>query len=251
MDDVAKVALITGASGGIGAQTAQLAARAGYDVAVHYATNEAAAQNVAAQVTAQGRRALTVAADLSDPAAVERVFETVDKAFGQLDALVNNAAIVAPDARVDEISAARLRRMFDVNAIAPFLAAGHAVKRMSTKNGNRGGVIVNISSGAARLGAANTYVDYAATKGALETLTVGLAQEVAREGIRVVGLRPGFIETGIHAKAGAPERGVRMGAGVPMGRAGTALEVAQAIVWLMSDQASYVTGAILDVTGGR
>ena len=243
--------LITGGSRGIGAATALLAAQRGYAVAVNYTRHAEAANEVVRQIRASGGHAIAVQADVAEEAQVLAMFETIDAQLGQLTALVNNAGVVDVAARVDEMSAARLRRMFDINVLGSFLCAREAVKRMSTRHGGTGGAIVNVSSVAARLGGAGQYVDYAASKGAIDTLTVGLAKEVALEGIRVNAVRPGIIETEIHASGGQPERAQQMAPMVPMQRAGSALEVAQAIVWLLSAESSYTTGSLLDVTGGR
>ena len=245
------IALVTGASRGIGAATALACARAGYDVAVNYVRDAAAADAVVAQVRALGRRAIAVAADVSQEAEVLRLFAAVDADLGPLAALVNNAGVVDIAARVDAMSAARLARMFGINVIGSMLCAREAVRRMSTLHGGAGGSIVNLSSAAARIGGPGQYVDYAAAKGAIDTFTLGLAREVAAEGIRVNAVRPGIIDTDIHAAGGAPGRAAQMAPQLPMRRAGTAAEVAQAIVWLLSDAASYTTGAVLDVTGGR
>ena len=246
-----KTAIVTGASSGIGAAAARVAARDGYDVAVGYHRDRSGAADTARAVEALGGRAVLLQADLSNPADIDRFFEEFDAAFGQLDALVNNAGVVDIAARVDQMDHARLRRMFDTNLIGPILVAGHAVRRMSTAQGGAGGVIVNISSAAARLGSPNLYVDYAASKAGIDIFTKGLSYEVAAEGIRVTGIRPGLIETPIHAKGGAPERAQTLAGSVPMKRTGSADEVAEAILWLMSDKASYVTGTTIDVTGGR
>jgi len=246
-----KTILITGGSTGIGAAVARLAARQGYDVALTYHSSKDAAEAVARDVRAAGARAEVFCTDVAQPAQIDALFADFDAAFGQLDVLVNNAGIVDLATRVDEIDAERLHRIFDTNVIGAFLVAGHAVRRMSSRYGKAGGVIVNISSAAARLGAPGTYVDYAASKGAIDTMTRGLADEVVREGIRVLGLRPGIIDTAIHAKGGIPDRADVMGAQVPMGRKGSADEVAEAVIWLASDKASYMTGTTIDVTGGR
>ena len=245
------IVLVTGGSRGIGAATARHCARAGYDVAVNYARDAAAADAVVASVRALGRRAIAVAADVSQEAEVLRMFAAVDAGLGPLTALVNNAGVVDVAQRVDEMSVARLTRMFGINVIGSLLCAREAVRRMSTLHGGGGGAIVNVSSVAARLGAPGQYVDYAAAKGAIDIFTLGLAREVATEGIRVNAVRPGIIETEIHASGGQPDRVAQMAPQVPMRRAGSADEVAAAIVWLLSDAASYATGAIIDVTGGR
>ncbi len=246
-----KTVIVTGASTGIGAAAARLAARDGYDVAIGYRSDKSGAEYTARAVGAAGGRAHLFQADLSDPKEIDRFFAEFDAAFGSLDALVNNAGVVDVAARVDEMDHARLRRMMDTNLIGPILVAGHAVRRMSTGHGGNGGVIVNISSAAARLGSPNTYVDYAASKAGIDLFTKGLAMEVANEGIRVAGIRPGLIETPIHGKGGDPDRARKLADTVPMKRTGSADEVAEAILWLMSDKASYVTGTTLDVTGGR
>ncbi len=245
------IVLITGASRGIGAATALLCAQRGCDVAVNYARDAQAAADVAAQVRALGRRAVAIAADVSQEADVLRLFAAVDTELGPLTALVNNAGVVDVPARVDEMSAERLARMFGINVLGSMLCAREAVRRMSTKHGGGGGAIVNLSSAAARLGSPGQYVDYAAAKGAIDTFTLGLAREVAGEGIRVNAVRPGIIETDIHASGGQPDRAAQLAPQVPMRRAGSAGEVAEAIVWLLSDAASYTTGAVIDVTGGR
>ena len=243
--------LITGGSRGIGAAAAILAAQRGWDVAVNYARDAAAAEAVAEQVHALGRRALVIQADVADEAQVLAMYATVDKEFGALNGLVNNAGVVDRPARVDEMSLQRLKRMFAINLTGSFLCAREAVKRMSTKHGGAGGVIVNLSSAAARLGSPGQYVDYAAAKAGIDTFTLGLAREVATEGIRVNAVRPGIIDTDIHASGGLPDRVKQTAPMVPMQRAGSAEEVAQAIVWLLSQESSYTTGAVIDVTGGR
>lgn len=245
-----RVAIITGGSRGIGRATAMAVAARGFVVCLGYATNEAAARSVVAAIEADGGRALAVKCDIGQESDILALFRAAD-ALGPLGALVNNAGIVAPTARVDEMSAERIGRVMAVNVTGSFLCAREAVKRMSTRHGGTGGVIVNVSSAAARLGSPNTYVDYAASKGAIDTMTIGLAHEVGAEGIRVAAVRPGLIDTEIHASAGQPDRAHRFSRTVPMKRVGTADEVANAIVWLMSDEASYITGAILDVSGGR
>ena len=245
------MALITGASRGIGAATAKLAAARGYAVCVNYLRNRVAAEAVVAAIEAQGGRAIAVAADVAAEADVMRLFQTVDRQLGTPSALVNNAGVLETQMRVDEMDAARLNRVFAANVTSCFLCAREAVRRMSTKHGGRGGAIVNVSSAAARLGSAGEYVDYAASKGAVDTLTIGLAREVATEGIRVNAVRPGFIYTDIHASGGEPARVDRVKAFVPMQRGGQPAEVAHAILWLLSDEASYATGTFIDLAGGR
>lgn len=248
---MAKVVLITGGSRGIGAATARLAAQRGYTVCITYRRNQPAAEALVAEIAAQGGRAMAFAADVSDEREVVRLFGQVDAQAGSLAALVNNAGVLEQQMRVDQMDAARLQRIFSTNVVGPFLCAREAVRRMSASYGGAGGAIVNVSSGAARLGAPNEYVDYAASKGALDTFTIGLAKEVAAEGIRVNAVRPGAIYTEIHASGGEPDRVERVRLAVPMQRGGHADEVAHAILWLLSDEASYVTGACLDVAGGR
>ena len=245
------IALITGGSRGIGAATALLAAQKGYAVAVNYTTNSLAADEVVRQIRAGGGTAITVQGDVGIEADILAMFDKVDAKLGPLTALVNNAGVVDVASRVDAMSATRLKRMFDINVLGSMICAREAVKRMSTKHGGAGGTIVNLSSVAAKLGGPGQYVDYAASKGAIDTFTIGLAKEVALEGIRVNAVRPGIIETDIHASGGEPNRARQMAPMVPMQRAGTAQEVAQAIVWLMSDESSYCTGTIIDVAGGR
>jgi NAD(P)-dependent dehydrogenase (short-subunit alcohol dehydrogenase family) len=248
---LSKLVLITGGSRGIGAASALLAARQGYAVAVNYTTNSLAADEVVRQIRQQGGQAITVQADVAKEAQVLAMFEKIDAKLGRLTALVNNAGVVDQTTRVDAITYERLRRMFEINVFGSFLCAREAVKRMSTRYGGAGGSIVNVSSVAARLGGPGLYVDYAAAKGAIDTFTIGLAKEVAAEGIRVNAVRPGIIETEIHASGGLPDRARDLAPQVPMQRAGSALEVAQAIVWLLSEDSSYTTGAMLDVAGGR
>ena len=245
------VLLITGAGRGIGAATARMAARRGWDVAINYTRDAAAAEAVAAEVRALGRRAITVAADVADEPAVLAMFRRIDAELGRLSGLVNNAGIVAMKARLDEMDLARWQRMWAVNITGSLLCAREAVRRMSTRHGGAGGAIVNLSSVAARLGAPHMYIDYAVSKGAIDTFTTGLAQEVAAEEIRVNAVRPGIIDTDIHADSGDRGRPQAAAVMIPMQRPGTADEVAAAIVWLLSAEASYTTGAILDVGGGR
>ena len=248
---MSKIVLITGASRGIGAATALLAARQGYAVAVNYSANSLAADEVVRQIRQGGGTAITVQADVADEAQVLAMFEKVDAKLGRLTALVNNAGVVDRTERVDGMSVARLKRMFDINVIGSMVCAREAVKRMSTRYGGTGGAIVNVSSVAARLGAPGQYVDYAAAKGAVDVFTLGLSKEVAGEGIRVNAVRPGIIDTEIHASGGLPDRARDLAPQVPMQRPGTAGEVAQSIVWLMGAESGYTTGALLDIAGGR
>jgi NAD(P)-dependent dehydrogenase (short-subunit alcohol dehydrogenase family) len=246
-----KVLLITGGSRGIGAATAHLAAAQGYAIAVNYTRNANAAEAVVRAIQSQGGQALAVQADVADETQVQAMFAQVDAHLGRLTALVNNAGVVDVAARVDTMDVQRWRRMFDINVIGSMLCAREAVRRMSPRHGGAGGAIVNVSSVAATLGSPGQYVDYAASKGAIDTFTLGLGREVAGEGIRVNAVRPGVIDTDIHASGGQPERAHQLAPNLPMRRPGTAEEVAQAIVWLLSDAASYCTGSILDVGGGR
>ena len=246
-----KIALITGGGRGIGAATARLAATRGYAVCVNYRSNAGAAQSVVDTITRRGGRAIAVQADVAIEGDVVRLFRRCDADLGRITALVNNAGVLETQTRVDAIDAARLQRVFAANVTGAFICAREAVRRMSLRHGGTGGAIVNVSSAASRLGSPGEYVDYAASKGAIDTLTIGLAQEVAEEGIRVNAVRPGFIYTDIHASGGEPNRVDRVKAFVPMRRGGSADEVAHAILWLLSDEASFTTGSFIDVTGGR
>jgi NAD(P)-dependent dehydrogenase (short-subunit alcohol dehydrogenase family) len=245
------VAIITGGGRGIGAATARLAARRGYAVCVNYRADEAAAHQVVAQITDAGGRAIAVRGDVAIEADVVRLFAVVDERLGRLTALVNNAGILEKQSRVEDLDAARIGRVFATNVTGTLLCAREAVRRMSTRHGGQGGAIVNVSSVAARIGGAGEYVDYAASKGAVDTLTIGLANEVAQEGIRVNAVRPGFVYTDIHASGGEPGRVDRVKGIVPMRRGGQPEEIAHAILWLLSDEASYTTGAFIDTGGGR
>ncbi|MEI9429985.1 SDR family oxidoreductase [Mesorhizobium sp. Cs1299R1N3] len=251
MSATQKVLLVTGGSRGIGAAICRLGAKAGYRVAVNYASSKAAADALVAEIKAGGGEAVAVRGDVGKETDIVAMFGAVDHAFGRLDAFVNNAGIVDVKARVDEMDVSRLERMMRINVVGSFLCAREAVKRMSTRHGGSGGSIVNISSAAATLGSPGEYVDYAASKGAIDTFTIGLALEVAMEGIRVNAVRPGIIDTDIHASGGQPDRIERFRDLLPMKRAGTADEVAGAVLYLLSDAASYTTGAILNVSGGR
>ena len=243
--------IVTGGSRGIGAATARLAAARGYAVCVNYRKNQSAAEEVMTSIESAGGTAIAVPADVAVEADVVRLFRTVDERLGRLTALVNNAGILERQTRVEHMDAARIDRVFATNVRGAFVCAREAVMRMSTAHGGRGGAIVNVSSRAAQLGAPGEYVDYAASKAALDTLTIGLAREVAGEGIRVNGVRAGIIYTDIHAEGGEPGRVDRLGPTLPMKRGGDAIEVAQAILWLLSDEASYSTGTFVDVAGGR
>ncbi len=245
-----QVAIVTGGSRGIGRATALAAAARGYKVVVGYASNKVAADEVVAKIESSNGKAIAVKCDVGSEADILHLFKQAD-AFGPLGVLVNNAGVVDMTARVDEMSAERLHRMMNVNVVGSIICAREAVKRLSTRHGGKGGVIINLSSVAATLGSPAQYVDYAASKGAIDTFTLGLAREVAGEGIRVAAIRPGLIDTDIHASGGEPDRAHRLAHNVPMRRVGQAEEIANAVVWLMSDEASYVTGTILDVSGGR
>jgi len=246
-----KVIVVTGASRGIGAATARLAAARGYAVCVNYLKNRTAANAVVDDIELAGGQAIAVAADVASETEVVKLFKTVDQQLGTVTALVNNVGILETQMRVEDMDAARLNRIFAANITSCFLCAREAVRRMSSRHGGNGGAIVNVSSAAARLGAAGEYVDYAASKGAIDTLTIGLSREVATEGIRVNAVRPGFIYTDIHASGGEPGRVDRVKDSVPMKRGGRPEEVAHAILWLLSDEASYATGTFIDLAGGR
>jgi NAD(P)-dependent dehydrogenase (short-subunit alcohol dehydrogenase family) len=247
----AGVMIVTGGGRGIGAATARLAARRGYKVCLGYLSDRPSAESVVQDIRDEGGSAIAVPGDVAEEKDVLHLFEASDRSLGPLSALVNNAGIVATRSRVEAMDAARLQRMFQINAVGAFLCAREAIKRMSTRHGGKGGAIVNVSSGAARLGSPGEWVDYAASKGAIDTMTLGLAKELAEDGIRVNCVRPGFVNTEIHANAGEPKRLERFRDSIPMKRGGEPEEVARAILWLLSDEASYSTGAILDVTGGR
>ena len=249
--DKRRVLLVTGGGRGIGAATARLAAAGGYDVCVNYRADAAAAATVVEAAVQAGARAVAVQADVAVEGDVVRLFETCDRHLGRLSALVNNAGILETQARLDAMDAARISRVFATNVTGPFLCAREAVRRMSTRYGGTGGAIVNVSSGASKLGSPHEYIDYAATKGALDTMTIGLSREVAAEGIRVNAVRAGHVYTTLHASGGEPDRVERVKSQVPMGRGGAPEEIARAILWLLSDDASYTTGAFLDVAGGK
>jgi NAD(P)-dependent dehydrogenase (short-subunit alcohol dehydrogenase family) len=246
-----KAVLITGGSRGIGRASARLLGARGWCVGVNYARNLAAAEATVAEVERAGGRAVAIEGDVANEADVIAMFDTLQQKFGKIDALVNNAGIVAPSSALADMDFARLKRMFDVNVLGAYLCAREAARRMSTDRGGVGGVIVNISSAAARLGSPNEYVDYAGSKGAIDTMTLGLAKELGPRGVRVNAVRPGLIDTDIHASGGKPDRAAVLGVQTPLGRPGTADEVGESIVWLLSDASSYVTGAIIDVAGGR
>ncbi|MFQ4142669.1 SDR family oxidoreductase [Chlorogloeopsis sp. ULAP02] len=246
-----KVLIVTGGSRGIGAATACLAAEQSYAVCINYLRNQEAANKIVDSIKHGGGRAIAIAADVASETDVIDLFNQVDQQLGKVTALVNNAGILEPQTRVENMDAARLQRILTTNIIGSFLCAREAVKRMSTKHGGRGGAIVNVSSAASRLGSPGEYVDYAASKGAIDTMTIGLAKEVADEGIRVNAVRPGFIYTDIHASGGEPNRVERVKEFVPMKRGGQAIEVAKAILWLLSDEASYTTASFIDISGGK
>ena len=243
--------IVTGGGRGIGAATARLAAADGYAVCVNFLKDRISAEKLADRINSSGGKAIAVAGDVSSEVEVVNLFEAVDRSLGRVTALVNNAGIVERQSRVEAMDAARLQRMFATNVVGAFLCAREAIKRMSTRHGGKGGAIVNVSSGASRLGSPGEYVDYAASKGAVDTMTIGLAKELAGDGIRVCAVRPGFVNTGIHASGGEPNRIERLRDSIPMKRGGEPEEVARAILWLLSEEASYSTGAILDVAGGR
>lgn len=246
-----KTIVITGGSGGIGAAAAEMAAARGWNIAFNFASNAEGAAATVAAVEVAGGKALSLKGDVAVEEDVIALFDAATAAFGRIDGVVNNAGTLGPPTTLADTDFERLRRVIDVNVLGAFLVAREGVRRMGTKHGGDGGAIVNISSAAARLGAANERVDYAGTKGAVEAMTVGLAREAGAEGVRVNAVRPGLIETPIHARGGQPGRAETIGAQTPLGRSGTAAEVAEAVMWLLSEQSSYVTGAILDVTGGR
>ncbi len=246
-----KILLVTGGSNGIGAATVRLAAQQGYAVCINYLNAREKAEQLVAEITAQGGTAIAVQADISIENEVDALFDTIDRKLGRLTALVNNAGIIGTQTTVENLDAGRLSRIFAVNVTGSFLCARECIRRMSVQHGGTGGAIVNVSSAAAKLGAPFEYVDYAASKGAVDTMTIGLAKEVATQGIRVNAVRPGLILTDIHAKGGEPGRVERLKHSVPMQRGGEAEEVASTILWLLSEEASYITGAIVDVSGGR
>ena len=248
---MSKVIIVTGGSRGIGRAAAKLSGARGWSVAVNYLGNAAAARETVAEVERAGGRAFALQGDVALEADIVRLFDATEKAFGPAYALVNNAGILGPAMPLADMPVERMKRIFDTNVLGAYLAAREAARRMSKSRGGKGGVIVNLSSAAARLGAPNEFVDYAGSKGAMDSMTSGLAKELGPEGIRVNAIRPGLIDTEIHASGGKPDRAATMGLGTPLGRAGTAEEVAEAIVWLISDASSYVHGAILDVSGGR
>lgn len=246
-----KTLVITGASGGIGRATSILAARSNYSIVVHYNSNAQSAHSLVSEIESLGQKAMSIQADLTNEKEVFSLFNTAQEHLGPISGLVNNAGIIAPISRLDEMDASRLRNIFDSNVVSGFLCAKEAIKRMSSLYGYSGGSIVNVSSAASRLGSPNEFIDYAASKGAIDSMTIGLAKEVAEEGIRVNAVRPGLIETDIHQHTGDANRAKRLKEFVPIKRVGTPEEVAQSIIWLLSDEASYVTGSLLDVSGGR
>lgn len=246
-----KLVLITGGSRGIGAESAVIAAQKGWDVVITYKSQPSAAESVANTIEKLGRKALAIKVDVANEQDIYDLFNNIDKEFGRLDALVNNAGVITTISNFVDMSPARIRDVFNINVIGAFICAQEAVKRMSLTSGGRGGSIVNVSSAAARIGSPNEFIDYASSKGAIDTLTIGLSKEVASQGIRVNGVRPGLITTNMHADAGDEDRPNKLREFIPMQRAGDPSEIANSIAWLISDEASYVTGALLDVTGGR
>jgi NAD(P)-dependent dehydrogenase (short-subunit alcohol dehydrogenase family) len=248
---MSKVILVTGGSRGIGRSAARLAGARGWSVGVNYAGNAEAAKRTVAEVEQAGGRAIAIKGDVAVESDVVQMFDATVKAFGPIDGLVNNAGIIAPSMKLADMTVERMRRLFEVNVLGAYLVAREAARRMSRSRGGKGGAIVNISSAAARLGSPNDFVDYAGSKGAIDTFTIGLSKELGPEGIRVNAIRPGLIDTEIHAVAGFPDRATTLGKAMPLGRAGTADEVGEAIIWLLDDASSYVAGSILDVAGGR
>lgn len=248
---MSKVVLVTGGSRGIGRAAARLAGARGWSIGVNYAGNARAADETVAMVEAAGGKAIAIKGDVASERDVIAMFDATSKAFGYVDGLVNNAGVIAPSLPLAEMTVERMRRLFEVNILGSYMCAREAARRMSRSRGGRGGVIVNLSSAAARLGSPNDFVDYAGSKGAIDTFTVGLSKELGPEGIRVNAIRPGLIDTEIHAVAGKADRAFTLGKQMPLGRAGTADEVGEAIVWLLDDASSYVSGSILDVAGGR
>jgi len=248
---MAKVVLITGGSRGIGAKTALLAASKGWDVCISYRSRESEASDIVSEIQRNGGRVLSIKADIGDEEDVMSLFKRIDGEFGRLDALVNNAGIITPQSQLADMTAERIQKIFNINVVGSFICAREAIKRMSRSRGGGGGSIVNLSSAAARIGSPNEFIDYAASKGAIDTMTLGLSKEVAEDGIRVNAVRPGLIETELHGDAGDINRPEKLKQFIPMKRAGSAEEVAQSVVWLMSEEASYVNGALLDVAGGR
>jgi NAD(P)-dependent dehydrogenase (short-subunit alcohol dehydrogenase family) len=248
---MSKTILVTGGSRGIGRAVCLIAAKRGWSLGVNYRQDKAAADAVVAQANRAGAKAIAIPGDVASESDVVRMFETATQALGLLDGVVVNAGVVAPTARLVDMSVERMRRVFEVNVLGAYVTAREAARRMMKSQGGKGGSIVLISSAAARLGSPDLYVDYAGSKGAIDTLTLGLSKELGREGVRVNAIRPGLIETDIHASGGEPDRAHRLGATAPMGRPGTADEIAEGVIWLLSDAASYTTGAILDIAGGR
>lgn len=248
---MSKVILVTGGSRGIGRSAAKLAGARGWSVGVNYAGNARAAAEAVAEVEKAGGKAIAIMGDVASEKDVIAMFDATSKAFGYIDGLVNNAGILAPSLPLAEMTVERMRRLFEVNILGSYMCAREAARRMSTSRGGKGGAIVNLSSAAARLGSPNDFVDYAGSKGAIDTFTIGLSKELGPEGIRVNAIRPGLIDTEIHAVAGSPDRAFTLGKQMPLRRAGTTDEVGEAIIWLLDDASSYVSGSILDVAGGR